>query len=175
MKDFLQGKWLKHPLHPVLVHVPTALWPAALLFDMLANLGIGGNALVQTSFYAILFGLVSAAAAILPGLADWVDIKPDKPARKIGIYHMVMNLVIGAMWAVNLFLRWDTFATATAVPAIPFTLSIVATLLLFVSGYLGGLMIYDHGINIARHSKKKWRRIAEHGGARVPQEKGADS
>jgi uncharacterized membrane protein len=175
MKDFLQGKWLKHPLHPILVHLPTGLWPAALLFDTLANLGIGGNALVQTSFYAILFGLLSAAAAIPPGLADWVDIRPGKPARKIGIYHMGMNLVIGAMWAANLFLRLDTFATATSVPALPFALSIIATPMLFISGYLGGLMIYDHGINVARHSKKKWRRVAEKGGAAVPQEKGAES
>ena len=30
LKDLLQGKWLGHPLHPALVHVPTGLWPAAL-------------------------------------------------------------------------------------------------------------------------------------------------
>ena len=26
--DFLKGKWLKHPLHPIVVHVPMAMWPA---------------------------------------------------------------------------------------------------------------------------------------------------
>jgi nitrite reductase/ring-hydroxylating ferredoxin subunit len=25
--DFLKGKWLGHPLHPVLAHVPMAMWP----------------------------------------------------------------------------------------------------------------------------------------------------
>jgi hypothetical protein len=33
--DFLKGKWLRHPLHPILVHVPMAIWPSALIFDLL--------------------------------------------------------------------------------------------------------------------------------------------
>jgi hypothetical protein len=44
--------------------------------------------------------------------------------------------------------------------------------LVVVSGYLGGRMIYDHGISIARLSKDKWRSIAEAGGANLPDEKG---
>src|SRR5207237_1206187 len=30
--NFLKGKWLGHPLHPILVHVPMAMWPGALIF-----------------------------------------------------------------------------------------------------------------------------------------------
>ena len=175
MKDFLQGKWLNHPLHPILVHVPTAVWPAALLFDILANVGIGGNAMVRTSFYAIVFGIVAALAAVPAGLADWLDIKPDKPAYKIGLYHMGINVVVALLWVINAALRLGTFGEATSVGALPLVLSVAGTLLLFVSGYLGGLMIYDNGINVARLSKKRWRQIAIDGGARVPdQNKGGD-
>ena len=49
-------------------------------------------------------------------------------------------------------------------------LSAFATLLLLISGYLGGRMIYAYGINVARLSKKKWRKIAQEGGAAVPPE-----
>jgi hypothetical protein len=31
-------------------------------------------------------------------------------------------------------------------------------------------MVYDYGISVARMSKKKWRKIAEAGGANLPQE-----
>jgi uncharacterized membrane protein len=109
--------------------------------------------------------------AVPAGLADWSDIKRDKPAWKIGLYHLILNLVVVALWAVNFGLRWwgPTLAAA-AVPAIPLTLSVVGTLLLFISGYLGGKMTYDYGINVARTSKQKWRRIAEAGGAKLPSE-----
>jgi hypothetical protein len=29
--DFLKGKWLGHSLHPILAHVPMAMWPGALI------------------------------------------------------------------------------------------------------------------------------------------------
>jgi uncharacterized membrane protein len=172
MKEFLQGKWLKHPFHPILVHVPTAVWPAALLFDILANLGVGGNAMVQTSFYCILFGVVAALAAIPTGLADWLDIKRDRPAWRIGLYHMILNISITILQAINVALRWGDVSTAATVGTLPFILSIVSVLLLAVSGYLGGTMVYDYGVGIARLSKKKWRRIAQEGGANVPTEDG---
>lgn len=175
MKDFLQGKWLKHPLHPILVHIPTALWPAALVFDILSNFGVGGNAMVQTSFYAIAFGVVAALAAIPTGLADWWDIKPDKPARKIGLYHMVLNLTITALQIVNLLLRLGTLTLDTSVAGLPLVLSVISTLLLGASSYLGGMMVFDYGISVARLSKKRWRRVAEASGANVPSDKGGEA
>ena len=174
MKDFLQGKWLKHPLHPLLVHIPTALWPAALVFDILSMFGVGGNAMVQTSFYSILFGLVVALLAAAAGLADWLDIRPGKPAKRMGLIHASINLSVTVVQVVNLALRWGTFSTATAVDTLPMVLSLVSTLALLVSGYLGGRMVYDQGISIARLSKYEWRKRAELAGNAV-HEKGGDA
>ena len=170
MIDFLQGKWLKHPLHPALVHIPTALWLAAFVIDLI-SLFREDNALVQLSFYAILVGLLVAILAIPTGIADWTDIREEKPAWKLGLYHMILNLVVTILWGINVWLRIQTFQSAAAVPAGLVTLSGIATLLLLVSGYLGGRMIYAYGINVARLSKKKWREIAIEGGAAVPPEK----
>jgi hypothetical protein len=61
--EFLQGNWLKHPLHPALVHIPTALWPAATVFDLLSRFS-PENIFVQLAYYAILLGLVVALLAI---------------------------------------------------------------------------------------------------------------
>lgn len=167
MKEFLQGKWLKHPLHPILVHIPTALWPASLLFDLLANLR-NDNALVQAAFYMALFGWLSALVAIPAGIADWADIKREKPAWRLGVYHMALNITATVLWGLNLLLRWGDLPAATSVGALPLALSVAGTLILVVSGYLGGRMVYHYGIGIARLSKGRWRRVAERGGARVP-------
>jgi uncharacterized membrane protein len=174
MKDFLQGKWLKHPLHPLLVHIPTALWPAALVFDILSMLGVGGNAMVQTSFYSILFGLVVVLLAAPAGLADWLDIRPGKPAKNMGLVHAGINVTVTVVQIVNLALRWSTFATDNAVDTVPLVLSLVSTLALLVSGYIGGLMVYDQGISIARLSKGEWRDRAEKAGNAVP-DRGGDA
>jgi uncharacterized membrane protein len=167
MIDFLQGKWLKHPLHPALVHIPTALWPTGFVFDLLSQFN-AENTFVQLAFYAILLGLLAALAAIPTGYADWTDIRREKPAWKLGLIHLILNVIISALWAINLWLRLESFQTATSVPPGLLGLSSLATLLLLVSGYLGGRMIYAYGISVARLSKKKWRKIAQDGGAVVP-------
>jgi uncharacterized membrane protein len=167
--DFLQGKWLKHPLHPALVHVPTALWPAAFLFDVLSQ--SGNSIFAELAFYAILLGLVFALPAIPTGVADWTDIRREKPAWKLGLYHMILNVIITILWGINLAMRLPAFQSMSSVPTGPVALSAIATLMLLVSGSLGGRMIYAYGINVARLSKKKWREIAREGGAALPPEK----
>jgi uncharacterized membrane protein len=171
MIEFLQGKWLKHPLHPALVHVPTALWPVALLMDVISQFR-PDHAFVQLAFYAILLGLIVAVLAIPTGYADWTDIRPEKPAWKLGLYHMILNGIISILWGINLALRMQGLQTDSAVPWGLVGLSALATVLLLISGYLGGRMIYAYGINMARLSKKKWRKIAQKGGAVVPPENG---
>jgi uncharacterized membrane protein len=166
--NFLKGKWLGHPLHPILVHVPMAMWPGALIFDVISRWN--GNAMVRLSFYAIIFGLVASLLAVPTGVVDWSGIKKEKPAWKIGLYHMILNLVVALLFAINLGLRVQTFRKDTLVTGAPLALSIVGTALLIGSAYLGGRMVYEYGISVARMSKKKWRKIAEAGGANLPPE-----
>src|SRR5438034_10516060 len=168
--DFLKGKWLGHPLHPILAHVPMAMWPGALIFDLLSQRQIGGNAMVRLSVYAIAFGLAAALLAAPTGLVDWSGIKREKPAWKIGLYHMLLNLIVAILFAVNLYLRWPTFREATQVDQIPLLLSAIGILILIGSAYLGGRMVYEYGISVARMSKKKWRKLAVAGSANLPPE-----
>jgi uncharacterized membrane protein len=169
--DLLKGKWLGHPLHAAIVHIPVALWPGALLFDLVSYAGVGGNPVVRLSFIAIGAGLAGALVAVPTGVADWSEIKQEKPAWKIGLAHMGANLVAIILYAVNLGLRLETFESATRIAPAPLILSAIGTVVLFGSAYLGGMMVYDHGIGIARESKRKWRKIAEAGNANVPPEK----
>lgn len=169
---FLKGKWLKHPLHPAVAHVPAGLWPGALICDLLSRMHVGGNTMVRLSFYCISAGLLVAGLAVASGLADWSDIKKEKPAWKIGLYHMTLNLIAAAVFAINLGVRIETFRVDDRVSVLATTLSGVGTLLVLISGYLGGLMVYDRGTGVARESKKKLRRIAEAAGSAVPPEKG---
>jgi len=167
LKDLLQGKWLGHPLHPALVHVPTALFPAALVFDLLSF--ASGNVFVRMSLCAIGLALLVVLIAVPTGLADWSSVKPGKPARAIGRRHLLLNVLVTVLFAINLALRWDDRDTGH-VSIVQLLLSMIGVGLLFVSGYLGGLMVFDYGVAVARHSKKKWRAIAEAGKARLPEE-----
>ncbi|MEW6160991.1 MAG: DUF2231 domain-containing protein [Verrucomicrobiota bacterium] len=167
----LKGEWLGHPLHPIFVHIPVALWPISTVCDLLSLLEAGSNLLVRLAFFCVLFALLVGALAIPTGLVDWSGIKKEKPAWKIGLYHLSLNLTVWLMFAISLGLRIPTFWHASKVESAPLWLGIAANLVLMISTYLGGLMVFDHGISVARHSKHYWRKQAEAGQANVPPEK----
>ena len=172
LKDFLQGKWMKHPLHPAVVSIPVGLWSMALVFDLLSRLGDGNVTYVRTSFACILVGLVGALAAVPTGVADWTGVKPEKPAWRTGFFHLSLNVTVALLFALNLGLRWGLTGDEREVGRGPLTLSVIGVGMLWVSVYLGGRMTFEHGVSVARHTKDEWRAIAEKAGSRVPAKEG---
>lgn len=161
----LQGKWLGHPVHPAIVHLPLGAWISACVLDVTGWLGWTGAATAQLALYLVAAGLLTALAAVPTGVADWIEIKKERPAWKLGLYHMSLTLLAALIWAVNCGLRLGADKLVTTPVLIT---SAAGTLLVAAGGYLGSLMVFDHGVGIARHSKKQWRAIAARGGARLP-------
>jgi len=152
LKAMLQGKPFGHPLHPALVHLPIGLFVFSLLLDVGSRLVDDGNALVRGAFYAMLFGVVTALVAAVPGFVDWSEIRDDHPARQTATTHMALNLAVVAIFIVNLLLRWGRQGDE-ATPLLPFVLSLLGVTILSVSGYLGGTLVYDDGIAVGRHRR----------------------
>lgn len=170
--EILQGKWLGHPLHPAIIHVPVGGWLVACALDVIAHFRTDSAWMPEAALWATGLGLAGALLAIAPGFADWSAIKPEKPAWKLALYHMLLNVAGTATWATNFVLRLHARDAAVSQPttAILWT-SIIGTVVIFISAYLGSLIVFDQGIGVARESKKKWREIAIRGGAKVPEEK----
>jgi uncharacterized membrane protein len=106
------------------------------------------------------------------GIADWSDVKRDRPAWKLGLAHMVLNLLAAVAWGINVGLRVPRLQQAQQVTLTQAVLSLIGTSILLIGAYLGGRMVYSYGIGVARMSKQKWRKLAESGGANVPDQPG---
>ncbi|MEX0713056.1 MAG: DUF2231 domain-containing protein [Pirellulales bacterium] len=169
-KHLLQGQWLGHPLHPVFVSLPVALWPTAMVCDLLSAAGAAPEVFGRMALVSLLLGLAGAMLSIPTGLADWWEIQREKRAWKLGLYHMLLNVLATIIWTTNLGMRFASSDVGNITLA-PLALSIVGTLLIGGSTWLGGRMVYDQGAGIARTSKKRWRRIAKAAGARLAEEK----
>ncbi len=169
--EILQGKWLGHPLHPAIVHLPVGAWSMVAVLDIVGWSRPANSTLAYLGVYGVAVGLASALAAVPTGAADWAPIKKEKPAWKLGLYHLALNLLAAVVWAANLGLRWQALDTAQPITAAVLVTSVTGALLVLLSGYIGSLMVFDHGVSVARQSKKKWRRIAERAGSHLPEAK----
>ncbi len=153
LKDFLEGKPLRHPLHPMLVHFPIGLFLLSLLLDLASLAFPSVPDLVRDSFYAMLLGVITALVAAVPGFVDYTDIRSDHPAKPTATAHLTLNLIVVALYGINLGVRSSSLVD----PKIsfgPLILSLVGVALLSVSGYLGGRLIYDDGISVGRHKRR---------------------
>ena len=95
------------------------------------------------SVWLIAAGLITGGLAALAGLIDFAG---DQRIRRIGAakVHMIINL---SVWVIELF---NVFVHSrdgwTSVVPTGIALSIVAVALLAVSGWLGGSLVYRHGV-----------------------------
>lgn len=137
---------MSHPLHPALVHFPIAGWSLATLAD-LASLWLGEPA-CRFAAVLMLVGCVGALAAMAAGLLEFAKLREGSRALKVAMRHMLFALSAFCAYATSLMLRVSnhqlhapgTMALAT---------SVTGFVLLGVAGWLGGQLVYAHGVGVA--------------------------
>ena len=135
----------KHPIHAMLIPFPIALWIFSLVADLFYVLGLGGFIWKDIAFYALVGGLIGGLAAAIPGYLDYRSLT-DKATMRLGWWHLMVNLTVVGLSALNVLLRWNEGHDA----AVPVFLSVIAVGMLAVSGWLGGEMVYVHGAGVER-------------------------
>ena len=132
-----------HPMHPMLITVPVGL----LIFSLICDLGALLSAEIANwhaaAFYTMVGGFVGALIAAMPGFIDFLSITNER-VRRIAIMHMSFNLIAVTLYGVNIWLRVD----GNDVSGTPLLLSLLGVGLLGVSGWLGGSMVYRHGVGV---------------------------
>ena len=132
-----------HPIHPMLVPIPIGLWLFSFVCDIIATQVADPSTWSTASRYAMVGGILGALAAALPGLVDLLSLR-GRPVLSTAVKHMVLNLTIVVLFAVNAWLRFQNAIDAGA----SLGLSAVAIALLLVSGWLGGKMVYEAGVAV---------------------------
>lgn len=134
-----------HPLHPLLVAFPIAFLIGALLTD-LAFQGTGDAFWARASAWLIGAGLVGGALAALAGFIDFIA---NEHIRALSLvwYHFIGNAIALALSAISLYLRLS--GDAAAVTGTELLLSILVVVIFAVTGWLGGEMVFRHGVGLA--------------------------
>ena len=144
----------KHPIHPMLVTLPIGLFVFSLAADIIYRAGWGGPFWLDLAFYTMAGGIIGALAAAVPGLVDYLSLRAPG-TRRLATAHMVLNLAIVAVYVVNLWLRTRVDPTTR----LPFMLSILTVLTLGVSGWLGGELVFVHGVGVEAPGARTETRI----------------
>ena len=138
-----------HPFHPLLVTVPIGAWVASLVFDVISHTGDDPAVFAKGAWWLVAIGIVGALVAALFGLLDLFAIPTGTRAFATGLIHMGINLGVVALFAIGLALRHGRLDDADGTLVGLVALTIVALVLLAVSGWLGGRLTYRYGVRVA--------------------------
>lgn len=144
-----------HPLHPILVSFPIAFFIGTLGFDIL-GLVYNRNEFHNTAMYLEIAGIGFALLAAVPGIIDYIFIVPPKSsAKKRATKHGLINLFLVIIFGAALVLRLQGNVSFNLVIA----LEIAGVILLSISGWLGGTLVYRNqiGVDIRYAYAGKWK------------------
>jgi uncharacterized membrane protein len=140
-----KAKMFGHAIHPIMIVFPLGLLATAVIFDVL-YLMTANTTWSTVSFWMIVAGVIGGLVAALFGLIDFLNIPSNTRAKRIGVYHAVVNVAAVALFALSLFLRWDRPETPAT---IAFVCSFAGVLLALLGGWFGGELVERLGVGVS--------------------------
>ena len=132
----------KHPIHPMLVAIPIGLWIFSLVCDLVYRFGSTNPNWQVVAWYTLVGGILGALIAAVPGFIDRLSLPWH--TKRIALMHMSINLTVVALYVVNAYVRKQSGGVSDAT----IWMSVIAVLMLAVSGWLGGKLVYVHGVAV---------------------------
>ena len=134
-----------HPIHPMLIPFPLALWVTSFVVDILFYF-LRHPTLLLVAKFMIAAGYLGAVAAAIPCIIDWLSIK-NGDVKKAANWHARLNITALVVFAISLFLRMSSYSELVGRKlTIPFLLSLVGVILITISGWLGGELVFRYGV-----------------------------
>lgn len=153
LQDGLNGSWLGHSLHAVVVDVVVGAATGAVLLDVL-SLFFGVPGLETATRWVLGLAWLAGIGSILTGLTDFKD-TGEGDERHVTILHGTVNFIgnlgFGAALMTRLnggidVARWLLFASYVVIS---------------VGSYIGGHVVYKYGYMVNRNAFAKGKRARE--------------
>ena len=140
---------MRHPLHPMLVHFPLACWSLASIGDLAS--GRYGEPAWHLAATLMAIGVVMAVPTIVAGIIELIQVPDEGAAMRDAYLHMGVMMLAFALYTASLMMRIDDrHFVAPGQAAV--VVSVGGFITLMIGGWLGGRLVYGHGIGTSRNS-----------------------
>ncbi len=141
-----------HPIHPMLVHFPIALWTVAAGAYVWAAT-VANELAAMVAKFANGAGLVIALVAMFAGVFELRSIASGGRAMEVATWHMML---MSTVWVC--FLAAILLSVSTGLDHLTAQVGAVACagagfLLMGIGGWLGGRLVYEFGIGVKEPKK----------------------
>jgi uncharacterized membrane protein len=136
-----------HPLHPPLTDATIGMYTLSVGLGVLGALGVSEENLAKGWWLALIGGLIVSAPTALTGLADWLEITRGTPLWRTATTHMAVNLIATVFFALAAIFGHDGYADGDVTGG-ALALNLVGFAFLTAGGWIGGTIVYVHGMRV---------------------------
>jgi uncharacterized membrane protein len=136
-----------HPLHPPLTDATIGAYTAAAVMGFASIIGVANKAAAHGWWLALVVGLIATVPTALTGFADWLTIEWGTPLWRTATSHMIAMVTATVFFLLAVLFGHGGY-THAAVDAGPYVLTLIGFASMTVGGWLGGAIVYVHGMRV---------------------------
>ena len=136
-----------HPIHPPLTDAVIGIYTFATVAALADVTGLSDESATHGWWLALLTGLVLTGPTALTGLLDWWTIKRGTPLYRTATTHLIVMVSATVFFALAALTGKDSFDSGN-LDTSGFLLTAVGFGLLTLGGWLGGTIVFVHGMRV---------------------------
>ncbi len=145
---FTKARIAGHPIHPMLVSFPIALYTATVV-ALIVHASTGDPFWYRAAMWTNLGGIVMAVVAAVPGLVDLVFLPHYTRAKSTALRHASFNVVALLLFTCSAAVLYRNLAHNAALgDGTPLVLGIIGLASTLTAGWLGWTLIQTHHVGV---------------------------
>jgi uncharacterized membrane protein len=137
-----------HPIHPPLTDGAIGMYTLAAALGIVGALGwIDESAAGKAMFLALVGGLIVGALAATTGLLDLLTIDRASATFRVALYHALSMVTATVLFLLAAIVQYSGYDDGT-VTGWGLALTLVAFAALSLGGWLGGALVFRHGMRV---------------------------
>lgn len=148
-----------HPIHPPLTDATIGIYTLATVAGVLSALGVSEGNLAKAWWLALVIGLVTTVPTALTGLVDWLTISPGTPLKRTATSHLLAMVTATVFFLLAALVGHGDYVDGE-VGGAALVLTLVGFALLTLGGWLGGAIVFGHGMRVLKLVEEPARQAA---------------
>ncbi|HKI24232.1 MAG TPA: DUF2231 domain-containing protein [Gaiellaceae bacterium] len=146
-----------HPLHPPLTDATIGIYTVATAFAVLSKLGVSEENLATAWWLALIAGLIVTAPTALTGLLDWLTISRGTPLWRTATLHLTSMVTATVFFLLAAIVGHGDYVDRS-VGGAGLVLTLIGFAFLTLGGWLGGAIVFTHGMRVLKLVDEPTRR-----------------